>query len=245
MLKKNKFLFGYLLLGATLLIVLSSITTRSTPGIAAKVTFRPPGDRAPKTSSGAASRDASACIANQTGAAVTPLLPTTNIGLTMAERPTVFVYVPQTNAKKAFFSIQDEESNHIYESSVSLLQKPGVVEVKLPEDAPGLKIGKNYKWSLVMICTADLEPDSPFVSAWVRRVKAHPVNNWDATLESASLLAQIGIWYDTLSTLAQLRRNQPNNQAALASWQELLESVGLNAIAKRCCLAAVSKQTTD
>ncbi len=233
MLKTKKSLFEYWFLGVTLLIVLSSITSWSTPGIAAKVTFKPPGDRAPKTSSGAASRDVSACIANQIGMAVTPLLPTTNIGLTIAERPTVFVYLPQTNAKKAFFSIQDEASNHIYQSNVSLPQKPGVMEVKLPESAPELKIGKNYKWSLVIICTADLEPDSPFVSGWVRRVKAHPVNSQTATLESASLLAQTGIWYDTLSTLAQLRRNQPNNQAASASWQELLKSVGLNAIASK------------
>lgn len=233
MLKTNKSLFGYLILRANLLIILSGIVICSIPAIAAKVTFRPPGDRAPKTSSGAASRNVSACgLTNLTGAAVTPLLPTTNIGLTKVERPTIFVYVPQTNAK-SIFSIEDEDSNHVYQSSVSLPQESGVVSLKLPDSAPELKVGKNYKWSLVMICTTDLEPDSPFVSGWVRRVKAPILKDSDPTIESVSLLAQTGIWYDTLSTLAQLRRNQPNNYAASASWQELLESVGLNAIANK------------
>jgi Domain of Unknown Function (DUF928) len=233
MLKTNKPLFRYQLLGLASVIILLSISIWSTPGTA-KVTFRPPGDRAPKTSSGAASRGNSTCgFSEQTNkATVTPLLPpATNIGLTMAERPTIFVYIAPTNAKKAFFSIQDEDSNHVYQQEVNLPQKPGVMEVKLPTEAPELKTGKNYKWSLVMICTAYLEPDSPSVSGWVRRVESRHIINNLVTLESASMLAQTGIWYDTLSTLAQMRRNQPNNQAVSASWQELLESVGLDGIA--------------
>jgi hypothetical protein len=230
MLKTNKPLFRYQLLGLASLIILLSIPIWSTPG-SAKLTFRPPGDRAPKTWSGAASRNASTCgFSEGADASVTPLLPTTNIGLTTKEHPTIFVYVPQMNAKKAFFSIQDEDSNHVYQSNVNLPQEPGVMEIQLTTEAPKLKIGKNYKWSLVIICTADLEPDSPFVSGWVRRVDSGTANN-SATLESASVIAQTGIWYDTLSTLATVRRNQPNNQAASASWQELLQSVGLNALA--------------
>jgi Domain of Unknown Function (DUF928) len=231
MLKTNKPLFRHQLVGFALLIIFLSIPIWSTPSVA-KVTFRPPGDRAPKTSSGAASRNPSGCGFNEQAnkSLVTPLLPKTNIGLTMLEHPAIFVYVPQTNAQKALFSIQDENSNHVYQSSLNLLQKPGVMEIKLPTETPGLKVGKNYKWSLVMICTADLEPDSPFVSGWVRRVETSGKVN-SPTLESASALAQTGIWYDTLSILAQMRRNQPNNQAVSTSWQELLESVELNAIA--------------
>ena len=229
MLKTNKPLFRYQLLGLASLIILLSIPMRTAPTVA-KVTFRPPGDRAPKTSSGAASRDGSTCGTEQAQASMRPLLPTTNIGLTMAAHPTIFVYVPQTNAKKAFFSIQDESGNHVYQTNVNLPQLPGVMEIKLPQSAPELKTGFNYKWSLAIICTADLEPDSPSVSGWVRRVDSGTVNN-SATLESASMLAQIGIWYDTLSTLATVRRNQPNNQAASTSWQELLQSVGLDALA--------------
>lgn len=203
----------------------------------AGVTFKPPGAQAPKRSSGGASRDGSKCSTtkNRQGRLITPLLPTTNIGLTLVERPTIFVYVPETTAKKAFFSLQDEDTNHHYQTTLYLQELSGVVEVKLPNSAPALKTGKNYKWSLVMICTEDLEPDSPSVSGWIRRIEPNRSlagqQNLTSQLKSVSQLAEAGIWYDALSTLAQLRRSQPNNQAYSADWQQLLKLVGLEAIA--------------
>lgn len=223
------------------LMTLISIPLLSLPSMAGRITFRPPRDPAPKSSSGGASRDGSvgvtACTARSgIGQSVTPVLPTSNIGFTLTEHPTVFVYVPSNNARKAFFSIQDEDNNHVYQTDIELPKQPGVMQVKLPTSAPPLKTNKNYKWSLVMICTADLEPDSPFVSGWIRRVeyKTNIRNNQNKniTLDSVSKLADTGIWYDTLATLAQLRKSQPNNQVLAASWQDLLSSVGLNAIAR-------------
>ena len=114
-----------------------------------------------------------------------------------------------TSAKKAFFSLQDEDTNHHYQTTLHLPEKSGVVEVKLPNSAPALKTGKNYKWSLVIICTEDLEPDSPSVSGWIRRVEPNRSlarqQNQTSQLESISKLAEAGIWYDALSNLAQLR----------------------------------------
>ncbi len=234
--KKNTSIFTYTLLGIALLMALSLIPIWEKPSVAG-VTFTPQGAQAPKRSSGGASRSGSSCGTTKAinSAAVTPLLPTTNIGLTMAERPTIFVYVPETSAKKAFFSIQDEDTNNHYQTTLRLQELPGVMEVKLPDSAPALKTGKNYKWSLVMICTEDLEPDSPSVSGWIRRVEPNRslVNqqNMKSQLESVSKLAEAGIWYDSLSTLAQLRRSQPKNQALTVSWQQLLKSVGLEALA--------------
>ncbi|BAZ12613.1 hypothetical protein NIES4071_44450 [Calothrix sp. NIES-4071] len=239
--KSNKHSFTYLRVLLATLVTLIAIPLLSLPSMAGRVTFRPPSDPAPKSSSGGASRDGSlgvaACSSARSGIgqSVTPVLPTTNIGFTLTEHPTVFVYVPASNARKAFFSIQDEDNNHVYQADINLPKQPGVMQVKLPTSAPGLKTNKNYKWSLVMICTADLEPDSPFVSGWIRRVeyKTNIRNNQNKniTLDSVSELAETGIWYDTLATLAQLRLSQPNNQVLATSWANLLSSVGLNAIA--------------
>jgi hypothetical protein len=110
-----------------------------------------------------------------------------------------------------------------------------VIGVKLPASAPALEVGKNYKWSLVMVCGGELEPDSPGVEGWVRRVAPTPTlksqKQLEVSLESASELAKAGIWYDALSALAQLRQAQPENLALSAHWKELLESVKLDAIA--------------
>ena len=235
MAKRNKSLLRYALVPIALLLELSLIPGWLTPGQA--VTFKPPGDQAPTQSTGGASRDGGQCFSNatKTSASVTPLMPNTNHGLTLAERPTLFVHVPQTTAKEAFFSLQDEQSNEHYQTTLLLPDKPGVIGVKVPDDAPALQTGKNYKWSLVIVCDEELEPDSPGVSGWIRRVEPNPslVNQTKlaASLESTSKLAEAGIWYDALSTLAQLRRSQPENQTLTKDWQELLKSVGLDAIA--------------
>jgi hypothetical protein len=234
MANKNKYLFKTELLGIAFLISLSSIPFSITPSMA-QVTFKPPKTQAPKNSTGGASRDASTCGADMskiTAASVTALLPKTNIGLTVAERPAILVYVPQTNAKKALFALQDEQGKQSYQTTLALPQKPGVIEIQVPSSVSALKIGKNYQWSLVMICTEELEPDSPWVSGWIRRVESNRNLNNQPTLELASQLANMGIWYDSLSTLAALRRKQPNNPTVATSWQELLKSVNLNAIAE-------------
>jgi hypothetical protein len=233
---KNKFLLRYLQLGTALLITLSVLGVWAMPSSAARVVFKPPGDRAPKTSAGGASRNDSTCgIASDKppGENVTPLLPKSDIGLTLAEHPTIFIYVPETNAKAVFFSIKDVNNNNIYQDYLALPHKSGIIQVKLPISSPGLKADQRYKWSLAMICTSSLEPDSPFVSGWIHRVNiGNTLNNTkNLTLDSVIKLAASGLWYDTLSALAELRRAQPNNQILTTSWQDLLNSVGLNAIA--------------
>lgn len=230
---KNKYFFQPSLLVSAFLIYLSSMSLVVTPSLA-QVTFNPPKEQAPKSSSGGASRDTSTCGADMTAttkASVTPLLPKNNIGLTIAEHPTVLVYIPKTNAKKALFSLQDEQTKQYYQTILPLPEKHGVMEVKIPNSVAALKTGKNYQWSLVIICTEELEPDSPWISGWIRRVEANLSLNNQPTLELVSQLAKMGIWYDSLSTLAQLKRSQPNNSTVATSWQELLNSVELNAIA--------------
>ncbi|MBO3457215.1 DUF928 domain-containing protein [Aetokthonos hydrillicola] len=231
---QNKSRFKQSWLKIASLIYLASMLMPIEPS-AAQVTFNPPKEQAPKSSIGGASRDASTCGADMTAttkASVTPLLPNTNIGLTIAEHPAILVYVPQTKAKKALFGLQDEQGKQSYQTTLALPQKPGVVEIKLPSSVSALKIGKNYRWSLVMICTEELEPDSPWVSGWIRRVESNRNLNNQPTLELAFKLANMGIWYDSLSTLAELKRKQPNDLKVTTSWQELLKSVNLNAIAE-------------
>ncbi len=201
------------------------------------VTFEPPGDRAPKQANGGASRNGGQCPSDaaETSKSLTPLIPGTNLGLTIAERPTLFAYIPATSAKQVFFSIQEESGKHLYQTMLPLPASAGAIGIPLPKEAPPLQVGKNYLWSVVMVCGEELEPDSPMASGWIRRTEARAAvsdrTEAGATLEAAAELAEAGIWYDTLAALAQLRRSQPENAEITANWQELLQSVGLEAIA--------------
>jgi len=191
------------------------------------ITFKPPGDDAPTTSTGGASRSGGSCVASN--AEFSPVVPKTNSGLTLSAHPTVYAYIPETTAKKAFFSIEDENTNHLYQTTIDLPASSGVIGIKIPDSA-SIKTSKNYKWSLVMICGEYLEPDSPSVNAWIRRLEQAELPVSESLV---SKLATKGIWYDAISELAQLRNAQPENSQLTRSWIELLQSGGLEAIAMK------------
>ncbi|AFZ00819.1 DUF928 domain-containing protein [Calothrix sp. PCC 6303] len=237
--RKSRDRFRFLLVGIALSVALLVGTGWSNPTIATKVAFKLPEDKIVSNSWGNPLQDASVCgLAEPTSGnkSVKAIIPATNIGLTVTPRPSIFVYIPQTKAEKGFFSIQEEESNYYYQTSISLPKQSGVMEVSLPGEVPALEVGKNYKWSLAMICSQYLEPDSPFVTGWIRRVEANKnipnISESKIALDRASKLAANGVWYDTLASVAKLRQLNPHNRNLEVSWQRLLESAQLNAIAQ-------------
>jgi hypothetical protein len=216
-----------------------------------RVTFEPPSDGQPENTTGGASRGGKVCPqdAKDLDPSLTLLKPANYQGLTVAEHPTFFVYVPQTSAKKALFVLKDESEDYYYQKTLPIPSKAGVVDFKLPADAPALKLGKNYQWSVVLICGEAIRPDSPAVVGQIRRIELNSTLSSQlknlSSLDRAALYGKNGIWYDTIATLAQLRRDsstqgiatiaptQPDDPTLAASWEELLKSVGLEAIATK------------
>lgn len=203
----------------------------------ASVTFDPPGNGKPKDTVGGASRDAGICPqdAVNPGPAVTPVMPSNEQALTMAEHPTFFVYIPQTTAQKAMFVVRDDNEDYYYKTTLPIPTKAGVISFKLPADAPALKSGKNYKWSFVLMCSAEIRPDSPWVEGEIQRIEPNSGRTLDnlSPLERAAIYGKNGIWYDTITSLAEERRSQPDNVTLAANWENLLKSVGLGAIASQ------------
>jgi hypothetical protein len=153
----------------------------------------------------------------------------------VAARPTFFVYVPPTSSKQVFFSLQDENRNSHYQTTLKISGQGGIVRVTLPADAPELEIGKNYMWFLATVEPGDiLRPDSRGVSGWVKRVEppsSSAQNSSLTPLKLATLYAESGIWYDTVAVLGAAKQAQPENATLAAEWKELLEQVGLKGIA--------------
>jgi hypothetical protein len=239
------FLVGELVLTAALPTSLWAQTVAATPSTTilrrsvVKVTFDPPGDGTPSDTAGGASRDGGICPEDlQTiSPRITPLKPTNHSGLTVAEHPTFFVYVPQTAAQKAVFVLKDETEDYFYQQTISIPRTAGVVSFKLPDDAPALESGKTYQWSFVMICGQAIRPDSPAAEGKIQRIEPNPellrqLKNL-SPLERAALYGKNGLWYDTLASLAEQMRSQPNDSTLLSTWEKLLQSVGLEAIATK------------
>ncbi|MFP5270957.1 DUF928 domain-containing protein [Coleofasciculus sp.] len=196
-------------------------------------------------------RRESAAVRGGTEAAVVPnscgnssdeqmvaLLPPTEPVRTVAEHPTILVYLPENTAKQAEFYLKEADKDEIiYETTVTLPGHSGIVSVPLPDNGtlPALEVGKMYTWHFFVICQ-DMT-NEPYVEGQIERVEPSP--NLVAELENASprdraaIYAEAGIWYDCLNSLAQLRRSAPNDTAIASDWAELLESVGLDTISQK------------
>ncbi|NEP57101.1 MAG: DUF928 domain-containing protein [Symploca sp. SIO2G7] len=199
-------------------------------GVRGDVSFDPPGDGSPKrTLSGGTRTDELPTM--------TALLPTSQHGRTVVARPTFFVYLPPTSSKEIFFSLQDEQGNHHYQTTLKVSGREGIVSITLPDEAPELEVGKNYMWFFAPIePNSILRPDNAGVTGWVKRVESLTQDGTISSSEPIKLAteyAKQGIWYDTLNILVTAQLAQPDNTTFFSEWKELLEQVELDAIASQ------------
>ncbi|WP_264320217.1 DUF928 domain-containing protein [Zarconia navalis] len=244
-------------LGLTLAVVAGQPKTATAQSInlekqaSTQVTFESPAEPAPRNTTGASSRDGGACTqtssaihsttaslspSNESSASVTSLIPTNDRGLTTEKRPTLFVYLPRSSASEVFISMEDEYENYHYHTTLPISDAPGIFSFTVPETAPILAMGTNYKWSVSLICGDELDPGDPKVEGWIQRIEPDVALSAELEtadpLEQAVLYAASGIWYDTLATLADLRLSHPDDSQLEVEWSELLKSVGLEEVAR-------------
>jgi hypothetical protein len=171
------------------------------------------------------------------------------LGLTVAEHPTFWFYVPYSlnsppSVLSVEFVLQDEKSKEVYKTVLTTSENsPGVFSFELPSTAPALEVGRRYYWNLTISCDNGLSQENswdyankPYVDGWVERVELNPslkTQLEQATpLQSVALYAKAGIWHEAVTSLGKLRRENPKNTALMADWNELLKSVDLDAIAQ-------------
>lgn len=210
--------------------------------------FKPPKRADPPPSAGGSTRG-SACLKGNKK--LVAFLPQNKLGLTLAERPTFFWFVPQSSVKTAkFVLLTDKDEKSVYETTLTLPNQPGVISFTLPNAAPKLTIGKTYHWYLTVVCNSQDSSTNPWVDGWVERTQAEaPLSESLAKARPQklpSLYAEAGIWYEALATSAQLRRTHPKDLKVRMDWWTLLKSVKLTALASEqfidCCVAVNSEQ---
>ncbi|MBW4473665.1 MAG: DUF928 domain-containing protein [Stenomitos rutilans HA7619-LM2] len=225
-----------------------TVTPRPTiaPPVKVSLKFAVPKRGAPRSTAGGASRGS--CLRGTTqpiSNRLTAVMPPTRLGLTFAERPSFFVYVPQSPAQTAgFLLLSDDDTEVVYETTFALPAKAGIIRFDLPENAPALEVGKQYHWFVTTLCDATSGlSGSPTVEGWVER------STPDVALTKAlqktlpgnrpALYAEAGIWQETLASLADLQHKYPQNSKFLNDWREALQSVGLTNVASEplvdCC----------
>lgn len=151
--------------------------------------------------------------------------------LTVEEKPEFFVYIPQSSAQKAEFVLKDANQKNIYRSSFPISGKAEIIRITLPKNVAALEKDKKYYWYFTVFCNTQNRSRNPFISEWIQRTEINLPNATQvikASLRDRSkFYSENGIWHEALTTLAQLRRENPNDATIASEWKKLLESAGL------------------
>ncbi|MEH2182651.1 DUF928 domain-containing protein [Nostoc sp.] len=233
----------------SLLVSLTPILAKPTPNRSdAKTTFTqppiPPGSPPGGRVRGGAKRGEPACPTSKID--LTALVPFTqeansviNVwGQTTVEHPSWFFYVPYTKDSPYIveFVLQDPDANKVYKKAIALPDKPGIVRVSLPSTAPGLAVGQQYRWFFTINCDKQQNAPPTFVEGVIKRVNLSQATvkqlETAEPLKRYAIYAQNGIWYEALTTLAELRQKNPQDPALKAEWRNLLGSIRLDDVAE-------------
>lgn len=217
--------------------------SRFTPRRRSLLRFKVPGIR------GSRNLEAGAARGQCTPEAIGAVLPTKPpqmsareipVELTLSDRPTFFVNVPETSAQQAAFMLRNESGDEILlEKTLTVKASNGIMSYTLPADFSGLEVGKKYQWRFSLLCDptgGDRSGDS-IASGWIERVE--PSNRVAAQLQTSTakqrvfIYAENGYWHDTLKALADLRTEKPNDFTLIRDWIDLFKSVGLSTMANR------------
>lgn len=149
---------------------------------------------------------------------------------TTKANPSFFFYVPQTSAPVIELVLQNEQEEVVYQKTLPAPSKPGIISWSVPADAnfSGLQVGKSYQWYFSLICDRRERSSDFVISGYIERIA--PKQELKSQLEKANLQEQAtiyalsGIWENSLTILAQLRKSQPNDLIIKNDWEDLLRS---------------------
>jgi Domain of Unknown Function (DUF928) len=224
------FQFWVLVVSIALSIAIFSHTVH-----AQTVNFQPRDRGSVDDSRGTASRSTVAkCQSDETWeTGLTPVVPSSDPGFTLATQPTFYVYIPPTSATNVQFTLKNESDHGIYQTTIPLNETAGIITIPLPNSV-SLDIGKTYHWFVGLGCHP-VQTDFPWAQGSVQRMAPEDVSaiaiEQKTLLEQAAMYGREGLWYDTLNSLAQHVQTQPDDATARQNWVNLLNAVGLGAIA--------------
>jgi Domain of Unknown Function (DUF928) len=164
----------------------------------------------------------------------------TNVwGLTSAEHPTFWFYLPYTKSSKypTEFILQNSERKIIYKAEISLPEKPGIISVPIPSNTTPLTIGKQYRWFLKVYCSGHKQSFPTYVDGIIKRVNLSAIATQQLRMatdrQQVAIYAQNGIWYQALTTLLELRQSNPQDETLENTLENLLAEIGLIDIADK------------
>jgi Domain of Unknown Function (DUF928) len=170
---------------------------------------------------------------------------------TVASHPTFWVHVANLPSKaQVQFTLQNAAgTEELYNTRFVLKDPTGLVGVRLPANAKGLKVGESYLWQLTVPCQS-ASADNLYIGSWIQRItpeQVKPTATFDPkplvkAIATASdrdkppLYAALGIWQDAVTMILEQRQKQPDNQELQEDWQSLLTGAQMSDFSKASIL---------
>ena len=164
---------------------------------------------------------------------LTALIPTSNWGKTLSDRPTFWFYLPYSPQQIPVgeFVLQDENRNDIYRTSFTLTKSQGYASISIPQQEAPLEVGKWYRWYFKLYCKQQKISSPIFVQGWVQRVASDPTleHQLNAAAPREDLVyATNQIWYDAVDHLAKKRLENPTSVELENDWNQLMSAKGVS-----------------
>lgn len=171
---------------------------------------------------------------------LTLLVPSDHVPTTVSSHPTFLWYVSDVVAAPVRFTLVEQQSLKPVFTKQLKIQKAGIMQLQIPSSAPALVEGKQYRWTVALVCNKKRPSENKNAYAWIERAPLEgklPQILAGATSrqERALILAQAGIWYDAVSTLYETSQRNSDKRLAFSasnSFSQLLEQVGLSEISQ-------------
>lgn len=195
--------------------------------------YVPPSDRSrPQRTQGSGARGCT----NSIPATLNLLTPQDHTARTTSARPTFLWHVSGATSAPMVFTITAPGSNQPIFQKRLKADKAGIVRLELPQEAPELAVGKEYRWTVALICNEKRPSGNINARAWIERVSptaelSRKLATTTNERDRAFAYTQSGIWYDGLGILNQLQSQNPREQQAFDTFVSLLEQVGLTKVA--------------
>jgi hypothetical protein len=162
---------------------------------------------------------------------------------TVSELPTFWFYIPYTSDSHldGKLVLQYESGQTIEEIPVSLPTTPKIIPIRIEKS---LQVDRPYRWYLDIKCSSSSQcTGSIVITGTVKRVLLtreleNSLKVARSSEERVEIYARNGIWYDTVTELAQLYLATP---AWKQTWQDFLRDAGLGSIVE----ASVDGFSTD
>lgn len=180
---------------------------------------------------------------------MTLLTPGDRGATTISGNPTFFWYINPTPddptkyrpIQKLAVVVINEKEEEIYAQMIDAPSEASIVSFKLPEnDLPALEPGQ---WYNIFIGAYNQENPNIYepcnsLSAWVKRQvltdeQQQELNIVASNEERLQFYIQHEIWYDALTTLADIIRQSPHNSTLNLQWIQMLESIELGELANQ------------